>query len=325
MFRSIWAIITNTFTETLRQGVYGVVIASALLLMVLGPSLVMYSLDDDNMLLKDIEISTLLVAGLFLAVFAASGVVSDEIENKTVLTVVTKTVSRPAFVIGKFLGVAAAVVFAQYFLALVLMMVVRHGVLQRAAEQHDMVVIYLGLGGLFLVLVLGMLGNYFYHWRFSTTTILLGTIMATVILAIMFFLDPQWQFNPARNNLHPELIGPIILTVIATIILTAIAVAAALRLGLIMTLIICVLIFILGAGIQYWLGPIAAQSGIIGFLARAALAIVPSINVFVVSNAIYEKTSIPLGYIGQTAVYALLYVCAVLLFAVALFRRREIS
>jgi len=325
MPRSLWAIITNTFTETLRQNVYGVVVVAAVLLLIFGPSLAMYTLDDDNQLLKDIELSTLLVAGLFLAVFASATVVSEEIENKTVLTVITKTVSRTAFVIGKFIGIAGAVLLAQYFLALVLMIVVRHGVLQRASEQHDMVTITLGGGGLGLVLLAGAACNYVYHWRFSSTTIILGSVAATVVLTILVFVDPEWNFNPAKNNIHTDLAGPIILIFIATFILTAVAVAAAMRLNLIMTFLLCVILFVLGAAANFWLGPISAQANAVGYLARAALAIVPAINIFVVSNAIYTDTSIPLNYIVHTAAYALCYVAAALLFAIALFRSREIS
>ena len=113
--------------------------------------------------------------------------------------------------------------------------------------------------------------------------------------------------------------------IIATFIITAVAVALATRLGLIMTLIVCILIFILGAGIHYWIGPLVSSPGLVGYLAWAALAIVPSINIYVVTNAIYQGTTIPLSYIGQTALYALFYVTAVILFAIALFRLREIG
>ena len=325
MLRSLLAIISNTFTETLRQPIYGVVIAVAAILLTFSPSLVMFTLDDDNQLLKDIGLSTLLVAGLFLAVFAAATVVTDEIENKTVLTVITKAVSRSTFIVGKFLGIAAAVILAQFLLSLILLMVIRHGVLEADSDQHDTVVITLASAGAGLVFLIGLVGNYFYRWRFSSTAVLLGSIFASIIIGLLYFIDPYWNFNPANNNLHFQLAAPIILTYIATIILTAIAVAAATRLGLIMTLIVCSFAFILGAMIQYWLGPITTQSGITSYLAWVPLAVVPSINIFVVTNAIYEGYSIPLIYIGHTTLYALFYVVGALLFAIALFRQREIG
>ena len=50
---NLLAIISNTFTETLRQPIYGVVLAATIGILILSPSLVMFTLDDDNQLLKD--------------------------------------------------------------------------------------------------------------------------------------------------------------------------------------------------------------------------------------------------------------------------------
>ena len=120
--------------------------------------------------------------------------------------------------------------------------------------------------------------------------------------------------------------GPIALALLATLILTALAVAAAIRFNLVMTLIFCSVAFVLGSMVQYWLGPVAASgAGISRYFAWAGLAVLPSINFYVVSNAIYGGVQVPISYIGQTAIYAFLYVSGVLLFALALFRSREIG
>jgi len=326
MSRNLLAIITNTFTEILRQPIYGVVMGIILLVLILSPSLAMFTMDDDNQLLKDIGLSTLLVGGLFLAVFAAATVVTDEIENKTVLTVLSKTISRATFILGKFFGVAAAILLAQYMLSLVLLIVVRHGVLQTARDQHDWVVMILGGLAITATLLTCLMGNYFYRWCFSSTFALLGSISATLLLAVLLVIDPQWQFNPAQNNIAYDLIEPLVLTIIAVLILTAIAVTAATRLNLVMTLTVCGFVFLLGCVLHYWLTPvIQEQSGWILYIARLVMTVIPSFHFYVVSNAIYSGKSIPLEYLGQTAVYAVLYVSAVLMFAIALIRSRQIS
>jgi ABC-2 type transport system permease protein len=325
MLKILLAIITNTFTETLRQPVYGVTIAAAILLLIFSPSLAAFTLDDDNQLLKDMAISTILIAGLMLAVFAATTVITAEIENKTVLTVISKTVSRGLFVIGKFIGTAAAVIFAQYLLSLVLLMIVRHGVLQRAVDQHDPVVVTLGCSALAITCAIALAGNYFYQWRFGAAAITIAAILASVVIVIMLFIDPKWQYNPAQNHMHLELLAPILLVMLATVIITALATALAMRFNMVTTLTICVLIFVLGTSIQYWLGPIAAQPGIKSYFAWAAIALVPSINTFMVTNAIYKESAIPLTYIAHAAIYCLLYATAVILFAIAMFRHRQLS
>ncbi len=325
MLTRIWAIAQNTFIEIIRQPIYGIVIIATVILLIISPSLTMFTVDDDNKLLMDIGLSTLLVSGLLLAVFSATTVITDEIENKTVLTIITKTVNRNIFVISKFIGIVLAVVLAQYFLSLVYLMIIRHGVLQTASDEHDWVVISLGGGSALLIGIVSVFGNLFYRWRFSSTAIVLGSILATLVFAALCLLDKEWAVNPAENHIQFKLVGPIFLVMLATLTLSSIAMAAATRFNLVVTLFICAIFFILGASIHYWLGPHTDNDGITGYLAWAALAVVPSINVYVVTNAIFEEIAVPISYIGQTALYSAFYVMAALLFAIVCFRHRDMG
>jgi len=323
---NLLAIITNTFTETLRQPIYGIVVFATIGILILSPSLVMFTLDDDNQLLKDVGLSTLLVAGLLLGVFASASVVTEEIENKTALTILSKTVSRAQFVLGKFLGITVAVILAEFLLALVFFMVIRHGVLQTARDQHDMVVITLGSIAAFATFLVGLGGNFFYRWRFSSTAVILGSLSALLAVAVMAFLDPNWNYNPAENHLPWDMLWPLLLTGLAVLILTAIAVTFATRFNMTMTLVFCSLVFLMGIMFEHWLGPIArSPSGYIRYLAWIPLTIIPNISFYQVTNAIYQGTPVPLDYISHVALYALLYVLACLLFAIALFRSREVG
>jgi ABC-type transport system involved in multi-copper enzyme maturation permease subunit len=81
MMAKLFTIAKNTFIETLRQPVYFVIIVAALLLFFISPSLTMYSMSDDNKLLREIGLSTLFLTSLFIAIFSASGAVAEEIEN----------------------------------------------------------------------------------------------------------------------------------------------------------------------------------------------------------------------------------------------------
>ena len=104
--RKLFTIAKNTFIETLRQPVYVIIIVVALLLLFISPSLSMYTMGDDNKLLREIGLSTLFLTSLFIAIFSASGAVAEEIESKTITTVLSKPVQRPIFIIAKFFGVA---------------------------------------------------------------------------------------------------------------------------------------------------------------------------------------------------------------------------
>ena len=75
----LFTIAKNTFIETLRQPVYAIIIIAALLLFFASPSLTMYTMSDDNKLLRELGLSTLFIASLFIAIFSACGAVAEEI------------------------------------------------------------------------------------------------------------------------------------------------------------------------------------------------------------------------------------------------------
>ena len=114
MFQRYCAIAAVSFIETVRQPVFGVLLVTTVLMLILNVSLGAFTLKDDDKLLLELGLSTLLLSGLFLASFSATGVLSREIENKTVLTVIAKPVSRPLFLLGKFTGRCTAPFLAQY-------------------------------------------------------------------------------------------------------------------------------------------------------------------------------------------------------------------
>ena len=64
---------------------------------------------------------------LAAAAFIATAALSREIERKTVLTVVSKPVPRPAVVIGKYLGASGALLTATVPMVIFLHIALRHG------------------------------------------------------------------------------------------------------------------------------------------------------------------------------------------------------
>ncbi len=137
----LFTIARNTFIETIRQPVYAIIITAALLLFFVSPSIAMYTMSDDNKLLRELGLSTLFIASLFIAIFSASGAVAEEIENKTIMTVLTKPVQRPIFILAKFLGVTGAVAMGHYICTMALIMAIRNGVLENVDSTNDYTVI----------------------------------------------------------------------------------------------------------------------------------------------------------------------------------------
>ena len=322
----IFTIAKNTFIEILRQPVYAIIIIAALFLFFMSPSLTMYTMSDDNKLLREIGLSTLFLAGLFIAIFSASGAVAEEIENKTITTVLSKPVQRPIFIIAKFLGVAAAVILAHYICTIALLMTIRHGVLESASDTHDWTVLAttaFAVGGAFL---LSAFFNYAYDWKFSSTAVVLTGIFATLGIVFLSFIDRNWQFNPAGNGMNTVDIFGSLLLLLAAIIIVALAVALSARFNIVVTLSACIGIFLLGLVSDYTFGRLA-QKQVFGAKLWATIGryLVPNLQIFWISDAIYEGSDVPLKYIIITASYAVCYTIAILALAVALFQRRQVG
>ena len=317
------AVAKNTFVETLRQPVYGIIIVAALLMIFISPSLTMYSMSDDNKLLREIGLSTLFLASLFIAIFSASGAVAAEIEKKTVITVLSKPISRPTFIIAKFFGVAAAVALAHYICTLAMIMAIRHGVLETSADTHDWTVLSSTAVIATLAILISAFFNYAYDWRFSATAIVSTAIFATIGIVFLAFIDRNWQFNPAKNGINQLDIYAAILLLLAAMIIVALAIAFSTRFNIMLTLTCCIGFFLMGL-ISAW---VFARNAEAHLWAKIGKFLVPDLQVFWISDAIYESAEVPVPplYIAIASFYALCYTSAVLLIAIALFQRKQVG
>lgn len=311
----------NTFVETLRQPVYAIIIVAALLLFLLSPSLTMYTMSDDNKLLREIGLSTLFVASLFVAVFSASGAVAEEFESKTVVTVLSKPVQRPIFIIAKFFGVVAAVAVAHYICTIALLMAIRHGVLESASDTHDWTVLGVGGGACVAVIVLTAFFNYAYDWKFSSTAIVLTALFATAIIIFLSVIDREWTFNPKNNGIHALDIYGAVLLFLACLIVVALAIAISARFNIVVTLSACIGVFLLGLVSDYTFGGLAETR----LWAKICYFLVPNLQIFWISDAIYEGSSVQPWYIAICTSYAVCYSAAILAIAIALFQRRQVG
>ena len=103
---SILPIAIITFKEGLRRRVlYGVVITSLLLILfaVLTSGLFMR---DILKVLLDICLSSISIGGLLVPFFLAINLLSGDIENRTIYTLLGRNISRNNYILGKFFGLA---------------------------------------------------------------------------------------------------------------------------------------------------------------------------------------------------------------------------
>lgn len=317
----LFTIAKNTFIETLRQPVYAIIITAALLLLFISPSLAMYTMSDDNKLLRELGLSTLFLASLFIAIFSASGAVAEEIENKTIMTVLSKPVQRPIFIIAKFFGVSGAVGLAHYVCTIGLLMAIRHGVLESVNDTHDWTVVGAAATAVSAAVLLSAFFNYAYDWNFSSTAILLLALLGTLCMVFLLFIDRNWQFAPQNNGINALDVYGSLLLLLAALVIVALAVALSTRFNIVVTLSACVGIFLLGLVSDWVFGRLAETH----LWAKVCYFIVPNLQVFWISDAIYEGSSVPAKYILISAAYAVCYTAGILAIAVALFQRRQVG
>jgi len=317
----LFTIARNTFIETLRQPVYLVIIVAAMCLFFISPSLTMYTLSDDNKLLREVGLSTLFLTSLFVAVFSASGAVAEEIADKTIITVLSKPIARPVFIAAKFLGVLAAVALAHYICTIALLMSVRHGVIMAVWEKHDWTVLTAAGAIALLTIVLSAFFNYVFDWKFSSTAVVLAAVFSTAGIIFLAFIDRNWRFNPADNGINALDIYGSVLLLLAAMMIAALAVVLSARFNIIVTLAGCVGLFLLGLVSDFVFGRPAQEH----LWAKICYFIVPNLQIFWISDAIIEESRIPLSYILVSASYAVCYSAAILALAVAVFQRRQVG
>jgi ABC-type transport system involved in multi-copper enzyme maturation permease subunit len=100
-----------TCKEAVRQPVFILALAIALLMLVINTVLPFFSLGEDVKMLKDCGLATILISSLLIAVWTASTSVAEEIEGKTAMTLLSKPINRRQFVLGKYIGILQAVLW----------------------------------------------------------------------------------------------------------------------------------------------------------------------------------------------------------------------
>ena len=274
----VLTIARNAFIESTRQPVvlFLVILAGILLVFTTwnsGYSLGYQSTESaevagDDKVLLDVGLSTVFVMGVVLAGFIATTVISREIENKTVLTVVSKPVSRLSVVVGKYLGVVATLLVACFLMVIFLLLAVRHGVMTTAADElKGPVLIFAGLA---LALSLGLAAwlNFFYGWNFpQTCLLLLVPLMFLAYLAVLLVND-EWKLQDLHTVVKPQVLTACACLVLAIMVLAAVATAASTRLGQVMTIIVCLGVFVASLLSNYVLGRYVFRNEPLGVIRR---------------------------------------------------------
>jgi ABC-type transport system involved in multi-copper enzyme maturation permease subunit len=111
-------IATNTFREAVRDRVLYNLIAFALLLS--GASILVgqISIDIERLVVINLGLTAVSLFGIVIAIFIGIGLVSKEIEKRTLYTVLSRPVRRWEFIVGKYFGLAGTLVVNTFFMGI---------------------------------------------------------------------------------------------------------------------------------------------------------------------------------------------------------------
>jgi Cu-processing system permease protein len=160
--RNVWVVAANTFREALRDRVLYNLVFFALLMMGAAILVGQISIGIEQSVIISLGLTAISVIGIFIAVFIGVGLVSKEMDKRTLYALLAKPVERWQFLVGKFAGLAmtltvntAAMTVGLY----VALWTVKHPL--GSSAWYLLVAVYLVLLKLVLIVALAMLFSCF--------------------------------------------------------------------------------------------------------------------------------------------------------------------
>lgn len=297
-----------TFREGYRQPMFWLLLLAVSLFMIASTLIPYFTFGDDYKMMKQLGFDMIMLATMLFCVLLASMSVSEEIEGRTAVTLMSKPVTRRHFLLGKFLGILVAGWFMTVLAGGVFNVALRAQAYwgeklaneigdQLTTEVQNAVtppIQALGFGPTGKAFLKG-LGT----WEGETLANLLGHLMGLGLVMVML----------------------------------AIAVSLATRVTMVVNLVCCLVVFFLGN-----LAPVLVQASqqlkggalaLVGFLARLFDILLPSLQ-YASTSQVYIR-EMPLGaadyadYVGRVMGYFVIYTVIVLLGGLILFEDRDLA
>lgn len=107
--KNIFVIAKNTFRAAIRDRILHGILVFALLFILFTIFLGSISLGEDLMVIRSIGLAGMYLFGMIITIFLASSLISLEIERRTLYLILSKPVSATELILGKFVGLFAAI------------------------------------------------------------------------------------------------------------------------------------------------------------------------------------------------------------------------
>jgi len=133
----ISAVALSTAKSEMAQPLYLLLLMIGVFGVLLFGILPFNTLGEDIRLMKDSGVTLIMVLGMLQAVWSAGTSVSDEIEGRTALTVLSKPISRGSFLLGKYLGIMLTVLVLFVIIGSVFLIVLSYKPIYDARENSQ--------------------------------------------------------------------------------------------------------------------------------------------------------------------------------------------
>jgi len=301
------AVTLAAFREAVRQWLFWLLTGLAAFAMFISIVLPYFTFGEDYLMVKQLGYDTIMFIAVLFGTLAASLSITEEIEGRTAITVISKPVSRRQFMLGKFVGILLAALFM------------------------------FGLLGVFFEGVLLVK-----HWweKLETPVAPLPTWAVTMLensgLAITLrgLLTGIGQWLVHTLDTLPALV----LCYSQVMVLVGLAVALATRVPMVVNLTTVLAVFILAHLTPVLVlvardasnkDPGATVPQLLGFVAGVFDTILPALRLFSVESALISDAPPPpwqfVQYVGMVTIYGIFFTLIALLFGLFLFEDRDLA
>jgi hypothetical protein len=309
---AIWpkggAVALSAFREGIRQPMFWLLFLFGFGAMSISPLVPYFTFGEDHKMVEEIGYDTIMGLAMLFGVLAASTSITEEIEGRTAITLMSKPVSRRQFLLGKFVGILLAG----------LVMTVLLG------WWFDWINLFkLWFDKIEPEKLMGRatpLSDYLRSW-----------VSASVVPDFCRGIE-LWGLDSGRA------LPGLVLGFCHVMVLLAVAVSLATRLPMIVNLVICLGIYFIGH-----LTPVLVQiardrartedsgpvSQMLYFMAQLFDTVLPGLDFFGLGTAVVRDNPLPPGpflvYVGSVVFYGVLYTLIVLVFGLILFEDRDLA
>jgi len=317
------AIALSAFREGVRQWVFWLVLLSAIAMMAFSILVPYFTFGEDYLMVKQLGYDTIMLAAVLFGALTASLSISEEIEGRTAITVMSKPVPRRQFMLGKYVGIILAALFMFGVLGVMFenVLLVKHWwdkldpISSENIIESKTVAEHIGV-----VVTPAWVNIKLAAWGLpATTTDLLRGL-------------GQWTAHSM------DTLPGLALCYSQVLVLVALAVTLATRVPMVVNITSVVVFFFLSHLTPVLLAlasrgqkdnPNSTVSRLVGFVARVFDTILPDLGSFAMNPALLSDAPPPAGlffqYVASVSLYGVLYTAIVLLLGLILFEDRDLA